>query len=83
MAGRNSGQKDAAGKGEKEKDCKTALMERMRASPEDPVTKKKLKPEFPDVSGRAFNRLYSQAVDETGCLAWSERGRRPQKRDAN
>jgi hypothetical protein len=56
-----------------------AVKERMRADPNDPITKKKLRLELPKVSQRAFDRLYSQAVHETGCPAWSKGGRRRRK----
>ena len=59
--------------------CLSALIERMRKSPNDPVPKKELKPQFRGVSERAFERLYSQAVQESGCLAWGKGGRRPSK----
>jgi hypothetical protein len=68
---------------ENERACQKALMERMRANPNDPVPKKKLRLEFPEVSGRAFHQLFRQAVRETQCLAWSSAGRRSPKRDAN
>ncbi len=62
-----------------ERACLSALIERMRKSPNDPVPKKELKPQFRGVSARAFERLYSQAVQESGCLAWGKGGRRPSK----
>ena len=57
-----------------EKACLRALIERMRATPNDPVPKRQLKPQVPGVSERAFERLYSRAVRESGCLAWSKGG---------
>jgi hypothetical protein len=63
--------------------CFEALEERMRANPNDPVPKKKLRLEFPEASGRAFHHLFRQAVRETRCFAWSKAGRRSPKRDAN
>ena len=60
-----------------------SLKERMRANPNAPVPKKKLRLEFPEVSGRAFHHLFRQAVRETRCFAWSRAGRRSPKRDAN
>jgi hypothetical protein len=68
---------------EGESGCLKALTQRMRANPNDPVTKEKLRLEFTEVSGRAFHRLFCQAVRETRCLAWSKGGRRRQKREAN
>ena len=62
-----------------EKACLSELMERMRKTPSDPVPKIGLKSLFPNVSARAFDRLYSQAVQQSGCLAWSKGGRRPTK----
>ena len=63
--------------------CLEALKERMRANPNDPVPKRRLQLEFPEVSGRAFHHLFRQAVRETRCFAWSKAGRRSPKRDAN
>jgi hypothetical protein len=68
---------------ESENGCREALKERMRANPNDPVPKGKLRLDFPEVSGRAFHHLFRQAVRETRCLAWSRAGRRSQKVDAN
>jgi len=62
-----------------EKACLSALIERMRKTPSDPVPKMELKPLFPGISARAFDRLYSQAVQQSGCLAWSKGGRRSRK----
>ena len=73
----------ARDKAKSENGCQEALEERMRANPNDPVPKGKLRLEFPEVSGRAFHQLFRQAVRETRCLAWSRAGRRRQKRDAN
>jgi hypothetical protein len=63
--------------------CLESLKERMRANPNAPVPKKKLRLEFPEVSGRAFHQLFRQAVRETRCFAWSKAGRRSPKKDAN
>jgi hypothetical protein len=63
--------------------CLEALKERMRANPNAPVPKRRLRLEFPEVSGRAFHHLFRQAVRETRCFAWSKAGRRSPKRDAN
>ena len=75
--------KRARDRHENERACQEALMERMRANPNDPVPKGKLRLEFPEVSGRAFHQLFRQAVRETRCFAWSKAGRRSPKRDAN
>ena len=56
--------------------CLVALKVRMSAEADNPVPKATLRQQFPDVSGRAFDRLYSQASGETGCAAWSKGGRR-------
>src|ERR1700677_4915158 len=56
-----------------------AAKERMLASPNNPIAKQKLLRELPKVSERAFDRLYSQAARETGCVAWSKAGRRRRK----
>jgi transcriptional regulator GlxA family with amidase domain len=61
------------------KACLSALIERMRKTPSDPVPKMELKPLFPGISARAFDRLYSQSVQQSGCLAWSKGGRRSRK----
>jgi hypothetical protein len=61
--------KRARDRHENERACQGALMERMRANPNDPVRKEKLRLEFPKVSGRAFDGLFSQASLETGCVA--------------
>ena len=63
--------------------CLEALKERMRANPNDPVPKRRLRLEFPEVSGRVFHHLFRQAVRETRCFAWRKAGRRSPKRDAN
>src|ERR1700722_5219252 len=73
----------ARDKAKSENGCQEALEERMRANPNDPVPKGKLRLEFPEVSGRAFHQLFRQAVRETRCLAWSKAGRRSPKKDAN
>lgn len=56
-----------------------AAKERMLATPNNPIAKQKLLLELPKVSERAFDRLYSQAARETGCVAWSKAGRRRRK----
>jgi hypothetical protein len=77
------GRKRAHDQQENDDACLEALKERMRANPSAPVPKKKLRLEFPEVSGRAFHHLFRQAVRETRCFAWSRAGRRSPKRDAN
>jgi hypothetical protein len=66
----------ARDKAENERACKEALMERMRANPNAPITKEELQQDFPKISGRAFDGLFSQASLETGCVAWRKAGRR-------
>jgi|SRR5271165_3708089 len=44
-----------------------------------PPTKETLRAEFEGVSGRAFDKLFTQAVRETGAAAWSKGGRRPRQ----
>jgi hypothetical protein len=66
-------------KQERENACLEALKERMRANPNDPVAKEKLRQDFPGFSARAFNQLFSQASRETGCVAWSKGGPRRRK----
>ena len=67
----------AAAKSKAETQCLEALKRRMQADPDHPIPKKKLKPEYPNLSQRAFERLYSQAARDTGASAWSAPGARP------
>jgi hypothetical protein len=71
--------KRAREKKEREQACLTTLVERMRADPNDPVAKVKLRKNFPGISSRAFGALFSQATREPGCAAWSKAGRRRRK----
>jgi hypothetical protein len=71
--------KRAREKKEREQACLTTLVERMRADPNDPVPKGKLRKNFPLISERAFGALFSQATREPGCAAWSKSGRRRRK----
>ena len=71
--------KRAREKKEREQACLTTLVERMRADPNDPVPKVKLRKNFPGISSRAFGALFSQATREPGCAAWSKAGRRRRK----
>jgi hypothetical protein len=71
--------KRAREKQQREQACLMVLMERMRADPNVPVPKRELWPNFPGISGRAFDRLFSHASRETGCAAWSKAGRRRRK----
>ena len=75
--------KRARDKREGESACLHAVKERMRANPSDPIAKEKFRLEFPGVTKRAFDRLYSQAVRETRCSAWSKAGRRRPRADVN
>ena len=63
-------------KNERNRVCLAKLVERMKETPNDPVPKKELKRQFSDVSDRAFDALFGQAVRESGCVAWSRGGRR-------
>jgi hypothetical protein len=63
-----------------ERACLAALIERMKEAPGNPVPKGELKPLFPDVSRRTFDRLFSQATRDSGCVAWSMGGRRRRQR---
>jgi hypothetical protein len=65
----------------KEKACLVALIEQMKVKPTHPVPKAQLRPKFPGVSERGFEKLYSQAVRESGSVAWSKGGRRPSKKE--
>jgi hypothetical protein len=58
--------------------CGAALLLRMKETPNAPIPKSMLKPQFPDVSKKAFDRLYAEAARESGCAAWSKGGRRRQ-----
>jgi hypothetical protein len=58
--------------------CRAALVLRMKETPNAPIPKWMLKPQFPDVSKKAFDRLFSGAARESGCAAWSKGGPRRQ-----
>jgi transcriptional regulator GlxA family with amidase domain len=60
-----------------EKACLARLKELMRANPTAPVPKARVRPDFANVSARTFDRLYSQAVRDSGASAWGAPGRRP------
>lgn len=64
-------QKDAS-----EKLCLEALKALMMAAPRNPTPKRELIKRFPTVSRRAFDRIFSQASEETECSAWRRGGRR-------
>jgi hypothetical protein len=66
-------------KQEQEQASLKALMDCMRADPNDPVPKGKLREDFPGITERAFDRLFSHASRETDCAAWSKAGRRRRK----
>jgi len=51
----------------------------MRGDPDNPIPKAQLKGRFLDVPDRAFQRAFTDAVKESGALAWSAPGRRPKK----
>jgi hypothetical protein len=63
-------------KRKRERACLDALKERMVAKPTEPTAKRKLRSEFPDVSERAFNQLFTKAARESGAVAWRAAGRR-------
>jgi len=63
-------------KQEQESACLKAVMELMRAEPNEPIAKETLRAKFVGVSERAFDKLYTLAVRETGAAAWSKGGRR-------
>jgi hypothetical protein len=65
----------------REKDCLDALIERMRETPNDPLPKRELLPQFPGLSERRFEQLYSQAARDSGSVAWSKGGRRSRKHE--
>jgi hypothetical protein len=44
--------------------CKSDLISMMRGNPSDPIPKAQLKRRFSDVSDRAFNRAFNNAVKE-------------------
>jgi hypothetical protein len=67
---------NARDKKEQERLCKEVLALRMRANPDTPTPKSKLRAEFPGVSKRAFDRAYSRAAEESGASAWTAPGRR-------
>ena len=69
--------KSARDKRARERVCLAALTQLMKEAPNDPVPKLEVKRRFPDVSKRAFDRLFTQAAGESGCVAWSKGGRRP------
>ena len=52
----------AATKRKAETQCLEALKRRMQADPDHPIPKAKLRPEWPDVSQRTFDRLHGQAA---------------------
>jgi hypothetical protein len=63
-------------KDESEKLCLEALKTLMMAAPRKPTPKRELIKRSPTVSRRAFDRIFSQASKESGCLAWRRGGRR-------
>jgi hypothetical protein len=71
--------KRAREKQEPERACLKTLIERMRADPNNPIPKAELRKDFPGISERAFDRLFSYASQETGCAAWSKAGPRRRK----
>jgi hypothetical protein len=63
-----------------ETDAKRQLIALILEQRDAPIPKPKLKPDFPGLSERAFDRIYLEAVAETKAPAWSAPGRRPKER---
>jgi hypothetical protein len=63
-----------------ETDAKRQLIALILERPDAPIPKPKLKPDFPGLSERAFDRIYLEAVHEAKAPAWSAPGRRPKER---
>jgi hypothetical protein len=58
-----------------ETDCRKRLVKMMRESPNKKLTSKaEIGLLFPNIGGRAFERAWRQAIDETGATAWSKAG---------
>jgi hypothetical protein len=62
-----------------ETDAKRKLIALISERPDSPIPKPELKPDFPGISDRAFDRIYSKAVTEARAPAWSAPGRRPKE----
>jgi hypothetical protein len=62
-----------------ENDCRLALVQLMKAQPDNPIAKSELRKQFPQVSARGWNRVYRAAATEANAPAWSAPGRRPRK----
>jgi hypothetical protein len=56
--------------------CRAALVLRMRAAAENPIPKRTLKQDFPQLGTRAFNRAFVEAAEEAKTPAWLAPGRR-------
>lgn len=65
-----------------EKRVKAELCKLMRNQPTQPIPKAALAalPIFQGVTDRALGRIFTNAVRETGAVAWSKGGRRPRSR---
>jgi hypothetical protein len=62
-----------------ETEAKRRLMTLMLERPDAPIPKPQLKPDFPGLSERGFDRIYSEAVAEAKAPAGSTPGRRPRQ----
>lgn len=58
--------------------CQQELVKLMKASPDEPISKSELmkRPEFTDISKRAFGRAFTDAAIEADTPAWHRGGRR-------
>jgi len=64
----------------KETQAKRKLIGLILERPDVPIPKPQLRPDFPGLSERAFNKIFLEAVVEAMAPAWSAPGRRPKKR---
>jgi hypothetical protein len=64
-----------------QKRCESWLTEKMRADPDNPIPKKRVREEhFLDLSERAFERAWGNAVKKADAPMWSTGGRRKTNR---
>jgi hypothetical protein len=63
--------------------CREALTKMMREAPKAPRRKRDVRREFPLVSDREFNRIWSEVIDTTGASAWGWPGRRPEQSESD
>jgi hypothetical protein len=64
---------------EAERACEQTLREVMTAAPHVPIPKSELRKRFSNLSGRAFDRAFTQAAVNAGSSAWTSGGRRPKR----